>query len=97
MLILIFLVKRKTVIYLGLVVLRLGKIALDWYVIQEEYLLYKKNINIWIIFLKLKKGHVNAKIWVSKLVDFTASLRSILLFGKERYSRYYVPRYSSLK
>ena len=42
MLILIFLVKRKTVIYLGLVVLRLGTIALDWYVIQEEYLLYKK-------------------------------------------------------
>ena len=41
MLILIFLVKRKTVIYLGLVVLRLGKIALDWYVIQEEHLLYK--------------------------------------------------------
>ena len=42
MLILIFLVKRKTAIYLGLAVLRLGKIVLDWYVIQKEHLLYKK-------------------------------------------------------
>ena len=97
MLILIFLVNRKTVIYLGLVVLRLGKIALYWHIIQEEHILYKKIINIWMIFLKLKKGHFNAKIWVSKLVDFTASLRSILLFGKQRYSRYYAPRYSLLK
>ena len=42
MLILNILVNRKTVKYLGLVVLKLGKTALYWYVIQEKHLLYKK-------------------------------------------------------